>query len=450
MKQEALIDLGKRVVAQATQAGVDAAEAVVRESEHLSVKVRLGSTELVEQAGSQSIGLRVFREHRSASSVTSDLTSAGLDFLVESAVTLSRLNEKDPYSEPSKAKVAPSNATLDLFDSRVGEINVEEALDRAQRAEAAALQVDSQVAKSEGATFTRVRSASALILSTGFEGTHAGTYASLSVAPVATGADGVNQRASAWTASRHLSNLRAAEAVGQEAGQKALAKLGARKVSSRECPVVFAPDAGRALISAFLGCALGSAVWRRSTYLADREGTRVASDLITLVDDPLLTQGMGSRPFDGEGMTSQKNVVVERGVLKTFLLDSYSARKLGRVSTASASRSGGGGVFPSSSNCVMKKGAMTCDELIASTASGLYVNDLMGFGFNAVTGDFSRGAAGYLIENGKLSHPVAEVTISLNFDDLWQRVDAVANDLDQRSSVVVPTFRVSSMTVAGS
>jgi PmbA protein len=184
--------------------------------------------------------------------------------------------------------------------------------------------------------------------------------------------------------------------------------------------------------------------------LVDRENTRVASDLVDVVDDPLLPRAPGSRAFDGEGLLSRRNIVVEGGVLKTYLTDTYSARKLGVRSTASASRSPSGGISPSASNLVLKAGSQSRDDLVADTKHGLYVTSMMGFGFNAVTGDFSRGASGFLIKDGELTHPVSEVTISLNLDQLLQRINAVASDLDHRTAIASPTFRVSSMTLAGS
>jgi PmbA protein len=190
--------------------------------------------------------------------------------------------------------------------------------------------------------------------------------------------------------------------------------------------------------------------WRKSSYLVGREGTRVASDLITVVDDPLIPRAPGSRPFDGEGLPARRNVVVEKGILQTYLCDSYSGRKLGHALTGSASRGGGGGVGASTSNFILLPTTTKAADILASTPRGLYVTEMMGFGFNAVTGDFSRGASGFWIEDGKLTHPVSEVTISLNVDQLWQHIDAVGDDLDLRSSTAAPTLRVSGMTIAGS
>jgi PmbA protein len=213
--------------------------------------------------------------------------------------------------------------------------------------------------------------------------------------------------------------------------------------------VVFDPDAARSILGLVAGVIMGGSIWRKSSYLIGRENTQVASPLVTIVDDPLIPKAPGSRPFDGEGLSSRRNVVIEEGVLKTYLCDSYSGRKLGRASTASASRGSSGGVGEGTSNFILQPGTATNAEIVADTKSGLYVTEMMGFGFNAVTGDFSRGASGFWIENGKLTHPVSEVTISLNLDDLLKRIDAIGSDLDLRTSTASPTLRISQMTIAG-
>jgi PmbA protein len=197
------------------------------------------------------------------------------------------------------------------------------------------------------------------------------------------------------------------------------------------------------------GCVMGSAIWRKSSYLVGREGTPVASPLVTIVDNPLLKRATGSRPYDGEGLASRKNVVVDKGVLQTFLCDSYSARKLGRKSTGNAARGGSAGVSCSTTNFILEPGSDTNEAIVKGTKQGLYVTEMMGFGFNAVTGDFSRGASGFWIENGELAYPVSETTISLNVDELWKRIDALGSDLDLRTATAAPTIRVGKMTVAG-
>jgi PmbA protein len=268
------------------------------------------------------------------------------------------------------------------------------------------------------------------------------------VEPICDDAEGKKRNGVYWTASRFFSRLMAPEAVGEEAARRTAAKVGAKKIATCQVPVIFAPEAARGLVGQFVGVMSGGAVWRRSTYLASREGTPVASPLVEIVDDPLLPRGPGSRPFDGEGLATRTQVLVDRGVLKTFLCDTYAARKLGRQSTASAGRAVGGGPHVTTSNVILRPGKVSPVSL-EDVERGLYVTDLMGFGFNAVTGDYSQGAQGFWIENGRRVHPVTEITVSANFDDLWKNVDGLADDLDTRSSVQVPTLRVAKMTVAG-
>lgn len=449
---DALIDLGEKVVARARAAGVDVAEATVSEGAHLSAKVRLGEPELVEEAGSRSIGMRVMRGQQVAVTSTSDLSEAGIARFIEDALELASLSQPDPHAGPPAPEALSrreAHPDLDLFDGSVEDIDAACALAMARAAESAALGSDPRLTNSEGATVTRHAGASALVTSGGFRGGMRGTYASIVVNPVADDADGKKRSGYHWSARRHLALLDAPAAVGLEAARRTLAKLGSRKLDTQEVAVVFDPDAGRSILGLLAGCVTGGSVWRKASYLADRLGERVASEAVTIVDDPLIARAPGSRPFDGEGLLSRRNLVIERGVLRAFLLDTYSGRKLHQPSTASASRNSGGGVGASTSNFFLRPGELTPEALLRSTERALYVTDMMGFGFNAVTGDFSRGAAGFWIEHGERIFPVSEVTISLNLDELLKRIDAVANDQDFKTSLSTPTFRVSAMTVAG-
>lgn len=450
-REERLVSLARGVVKSALGRGADVAEASARGGFELSVKVRLGKAEMVEEAGHHSISLRVIRGGRVAITSTSDLSPAGIERCVEDALDLAELSEPDPFAGPADAAELgqPPFADLDLFDPNVATIGGDEALAKAVAGEAAALAFDKRIELSEGATFSRSDSMGALVLSSGFEGVQRGSYASLSVVPVASDEGGKKRRGYYWTGSRHANLLEDAASVGEEAARRTLAKLGARKVPTTEAPIVFDPDVARSLVGSFAGCIMGGSIWRKSSYLLDREGTAVASPLVTMTDDPLIPRGPGSRAYDGEGLLSRKNVVVEAGVLRTFLLDCYSARKLGRKSTASAGR-GGGSVGPSTSNFVLAAGSTPPEAILASTARGLYVTELMGFGFNPVTGDFSRGASGFWIEDGKLAFPVSEVTISSTLDAMLKGIDAVGTDIDLRTSTAAPTLRVATMTISGS
>ncbi len=447
-----LLEIAGDVVARARAGGADVAEAVARSGSDLSTKVRLGEPELVEEASHRGVGMRVIRDQRVAMTSTSDLSPRGLQRFVADALELLDVAQPDPFAGPADPALyaKPPYPALDLYDPSGGEITAAQAIALAKRGEAAAREADPRITNSEGGSFGRTANAFGIVLSSGFTGGYATSYASMSVVPVADDEGGKKRRGFYWSAKRHLAELLSPEEIGKEAARRTLRKLGARKVPTCEAPVIFDPDAARSILGLFASSVMGSSIWRKSSYLLGREGTRVASDLVTIVDDPLIVRGPGSRPFDGEGLPARTNLVVEAGVLKTFLCDSYSARKLGRASTGNASRGGGGGVGPGTTNFVLRPTGEKAAEILKSTPSGLYVTEMMGFGFNPVTGDFSRGAAGFWIENGELAFPVSEVTISLNLDQLLQRIDAVGDDLDLRSSTASPTLRVSSMTIAGS
>jgi PmbA protein len=449
-EETALESLAASLVDRAMKAGADVAEAKANSGWELTVRVRLGEPELVQEAGHRGVALRVMKGGRVALTSTSDLTPSGLTRVVTDAMELVDLSETDPYAGPAEKELlsSPPYPDLDLYDASMESVDAGRALEIAAAGERAALGFDPRLTLSEGGSFSRVTGQSALALSSGFTGVTRGSYASLVVSPVVLDEGDKRRRGHYWTARRHLAELETPEAVGIEAARRTLRQLGPRKVATCEAPVVFSPDAARSIVGTFAGCIVGGSLWRKSSYLVEREGTRVASPLVTMTDDPLRLRGPGSRAFDGEGLRSRQNVVVESGVLRTFLLDSYSARKLGRESTASAAR-GGAAVSASTTNFVLGAGATTHDALVAKTERGLYVTDMMGFGFNALTGDFSRGASGFWIENGELTFPVSEVTISSNLDAMLIGIDEIADDLDFKTSTASPTFRVSSMTIAG-
>jgi PmbA protein len=439
----------EQMLSLAQKAGADAAEVLVRDGSELEVKIRLGEPELVKEAGSRALGLRVIKDQRAAVTYTSDFSDEGLARLARETVELAALAEPDPLGGlPDRERMARVVPELELWDDQVPGIDVREAIERAKRGEAAALASDKRVTNSEGAVFGRVMGAVAFATSAGFSGSYRGTNASLVVEPVCDDEGGKKRNGYYWTSSRYKSRLLDDEAVGLEAARRTVAKLGARKVATCEVPVIFSPEAARSVLGQLAGVVSGGAVWRKSSYLATREGSQVASSLITIVDDPLLPRAPGSRPFDSEGLATRTNVIVDQGVLKTFLCDTYAGRKLGRASTGSAGRGIGGSPHVTTSNFILRAGKTPARQL-EQVDRALYVTELMGFGFNAVTGDFSQGAGGFWIEKGERVHPVSEITISANFDDLWKGIDAIGDDPDTRSSVVSPSFRVSRMTIAG-
>ncbi len=447
-----LLELGDRILAMATKGGVTVAECMLRSGAELSARVRLEKPELVEEAAHRSAGLRVMKGKQVATTSTSDLTEGGIARFVADALELVELSQEDPFAGPADPSLlvdASKAPDLDLFDPKGGSVDAAQAIAIGKIAEKAARDFDPRISNSEGATFSRTAGGVAMVLSNGFRGAYKGSYQSLSVVPLAEDDGGKKRRGFHWTAKRFLDELEDPKKVGEEAARRTLRKLGAKSLSTCEVPVVFDPDAARSILGMLAGCIMGSSIWRKSSYLAEREGTEVASSLVTVVDDPLLPRAPGSRPYDGEGLASRKNLVVEKGVLRTFLCDSYSGRKLSRPSTGNASRGGSAGVSCSTTNFILQPGTDSNAAIVKGTKQGLYVTEMMGFGFNAVTGDFSRGASGFWIENGELAYPVSEVTISLNVDELWKRIDAVGSDLDLRTATAAPTIRVAKMTVAG-
>jgi PmbA protein len=449
--------LAERVAAMAIDAGADAAEVILGSGSERSVKVRKGQPELVHEAQSRGLGLRVFVDHRAAVTYTSDFAEAALRQFTRDAVELSRLSEPSPYNElPDRADLHPAAVPLpelDQWDEHAETLTAEFLLGLAKEAEAAALGFSPKIAHSDGASCDRSAGYMAFACADrqglGFAGASRGTGHSLAVEALCEDEGGKKRTASYWTAGNFFATLLDPAAVGREAARRALRKLGAQKIKTAELPVIFDPDAARALLRSVAGVVSAGAIYRKSSYLVGREGTQVASPLITVVDDPLLPRGPGSRPFDGDGLPVRKNVVIADGVLQTYLYDTYSARQLGRKSNGCAGRGVGGSPYVTTSNFILSPGAQDPAEILRGVDYGLFVTDMMGFGFNATTGDFSRGAAGFLIEKGEQTTAVSEVTISANFDEILKRIDALGNDLDRRSSTMAPTIRVSRMTIAG-
>jgi len=446
--------LAELAVELAKKAGADHVEALVRDGSELTAKVRLGEPELVQEAGSRALGLRVIRGARRATTYTSDLRRDALEALCRETVTLAELAEPDECALPPDPKLlATSLPELDLYDPAVAEVDAAWALKQAIAGEAAARKHDKRVTNSEGGTWSRVIGGTAFATSGGFSGGYRGSYASIVVEPLCdddSEPGNPKKRNGFWySSSRFLASLEPADQVGIEAARRTVATLGSRKVDTQECAIVFDPEVARAIVGTLFSVANGSAFWRKSTYLVGKEGELVASPLVTITDDPLIPRAPGSKPFDGDGLATRKNSVLDRGVLAPVLCDVYSANKLGRASTGSAGRGVGGSPGPTTTNLIMAKGAMTRADLLRQTPRGLYVTQLLGFGFNPVTGDFSRGAQGFWIEGGELTFPVSEVTIAANFDQILKRIDAVADDLELRSSTAAPTFRVSHMMLAG-
>jgi len=444
-----LRDVTRQLVERALAAGARAADAVAGESDALEVGVRLGEVEKLKRARERRAGLRVFVGDSTAIVSTADLTAAGLADLATDACALARATAPDPHAGlPDPADLATDLPDLDLYDAAVERTEPPAALDAARRGEAAARAASPEITNSEGAEFGCGGGQTAYASSLGFSGAFSGSSFSLVVVPVAT-RDGAMQRAHWYTANRKLGALDAPEEVGREAARRTLARLGATQTATCECPVVFDPETAASLLRTLAGAISGPSLYRRASFLLDRLGETIASPAVTVIDDPLMPSAFGSRPFDGEGVRSRRLEVVRAGVLASYLLDSYSARRLGRQSTGHAARSAGDAPSVAPTNFFLAPGPHTPEAIIASVDRGLYVTELIGFGINLVTGDYSRGAAGRWIENGELTHAVEEVTIAGNLLDMFRGIVMVGNDLRHRSAIASPTIKIERMTVAG-
>src|SRR5580658_9835865 len=398
------------VVALAVKAGASDAEAAAREGDEFSVNVRMGEVETLKESGSRGLGLRVFLGTRSGSATTSDLTADGIRQLVDGAMALAHVTEEDPFSglpEASEFGTAPGD--LHLYFDDVYSLSAEERIEWARRAEAAAMAADPRITNSDGGSFDAATGRKAMANSRGFVGSYRTSYAGVSAAPLATDANGKMQRDGWWSSARSFALLETPESVGAEAARRTLRRLGARRVPTQRVPIVFAPEVARSLIGSVFDAASGDSIWRSASFLAGKMGEQIATEKLTIIDDnamflPTGAGGFGSSPFDGEGLPSRRTVVVEGGVLRNYLLNTYSARKLGMKSTHNASRGLAGTPGIGAGNLYVVPGTLTPDQIIGDIPAGLYVTGLMGFGVNVVTGDYSRGATGLWIENGALTH----------------------------------------------
>jgi PmbA protein len=434
-----------RLIRAAKQAGADAADALIVESVSAGVSCRLGKLEDVERAESSDLGLRVFVGARVAFVSSSDVSERGLAELPERAVAMARLAPEDKFAGLApRERLAKTIPDLDIEDSH--EPSADALVDSARAIEAAAMAVKG-ITNSEGGSASYGRSAIALATSEGFFGRYAATSHSIAVSVLAGEGTGM-ERDDDHASARHLADLESTELVGRRAGERAVARMSPRKVKSQAVPVVFDPRAANGLVGHFAGAISGASIARGVSFLKDKMGELVFAPDITILDDPHRLRGLRSKPFDGEGVRNKRWALIENGVLKTWLLDCASAKQLGLQTTGHAARGTGGPPMPSATNLYMAPGTVTRDALIADIAAGFYVTELMGMGVNGVTGDYSRGATGFWIENGAVAYPVSEVTIAGNLKEMFRNL-VPANDLVFRYGVNAPTCRVEGMTVAG-
>jgi PmbA protein len=433
------------LIARARRSGADAADAVLFEGASISHAQRLGRIEKLERAEGFDLGLRVFIGKHQAIVSSNDRARDQLDALVERAIAMARTVPEDPYCGiAAPEQLATEFPELDMIDPV--EPAAETLIERAAAAEDAARAVKG-VSNSEGAEASWSRSRLVLVASNGFSGSYEGTGHGVSVAVLAGEGTGM-ERDYDYSSAIHASDLEDASAVGRRAGERAVKRLNARKVPTTKAPVVYDPRVAGSLLRHFLGAISGPSVARGTSFLRDKLGEKVFADGLTIIDDPHKKRGQRSKPFDGEGVKNRRRAIVEDGVLQTWLLDLASARQLGLTTTGHASRGTSGPPGPAPTNLWLAPGSVTAAELIEDIASGFYVAELMGMGVNGVTGDYSRGAAGFWIENGKLTYPVSELTIAGNLKDMFRRM-VVASDLKFKTGIDSPTVRIDGMTVAG-
>ena len=439
------LDLLGDLIARARAAGADAADAVLLAGTSLSVQVRLGQIEQLEGSEARDLGLRVFVGRQSAMVSSTAVDPAGFGLLAERAVAMARLVPEDPYGGLAETADGADPGDLDLDD--VGEPNASSLIERAKAAEAAALAVEG-VTNSEGAEAGFGRSEVVLVTSAGFAGRFVRSSHSLSATALA-GQGTAMQRDYDYSSTVHLEDLEAADLIGRLAGEKAVARLDPVRPKTGRFSVVFDPRVAASLLGHLAGAVNGAAVARGTSFLKEKMGQRLFAPGVAVIDDPTRRRGLRSRPWDGEGVRSRELAIVEDGILHSWLLDSRSARQLGMANTGNAGRGTSGPPAPGPTNLYMRAGTPTPDELMADIHEGIYVTELIGMGVNAITGDYSRGAAGFMIRDGRLAEAIAEITIAGTLQEIFANA-VPANDLHFRRGTDAPTIRVEGMTIAGS
>ncbi len=441
--QNVLSDL----IEEARKRGADEADAVLFESTSLGVSYRLGELEDIERSEGRDLGLRVFIGKGQAFVATTDMSPGARSELVERAVAMARHAPEDPYCGlADRDRLATgSMPALDLCDE--ADVNEETLIERARIAEDAARGVGG-ITNSEGSSAESGRTTIALVTSQGFSGGYSTTGHGVSVSVLAGEGTGM-ERDYEYSSARHAADLEESAELGRKAGERTVRRLNARSVKPCQVPVVYEPRVASSLLGHFAGAINGAGVARGTSFLKDAMASKVFASGVTIIDDPLRQRGLRSKPFDGEGVTTGRRSLIDDGSLTTWLLDSASARQLGLPTTGHASRGTSGPPSPSATNLYMEAGSCSPDELIADIESGFYVCELIGMGVNGVTGDYSRGASGFWIENGEIVYPVSGLTIAGNLKDMFLAI-TLADDLEFTRGINSPTVRVEGMTVAGS
>ncbi len=449
MSNPSLEDLAGSVIRQAKERGATDAECIISEGEEFSVSVRMKEVENLKEAGSRGAGVRVLIGQRTGSAYTSDLSRAGLEQMVGSAIELAAITTEDPHAGlPDEDELGSIDTDLQLYCDDVPALDTAFKIEQAKEAETTALELDARITNSEGASFDSNTGHHVFANSRGFLDSYRASRCSMSVIPVAK--DGDSMERDYWfTLSRSAAGLDAPSDVGRIAAERTLRRLNARKVDTQKVPVIFEPRVARSMLGHIFEAVSGESIYRKASFLTGKIGEKVASENLTVIDDGTIPGLFGSSPFDDEGIPTRRTVVIDKGVLKSYLLNTYTARKLGLKTTGNASRGIAGNAGVGYGNFFAEAGAQPPEEMIRGIDKGLYVTELIGFGVNVVTGDYSRGAVGLWIEKGEIAFPVAEVTIAGNLRDILTGIAALGSDLEFRGSVACPTLLIGEMMVSG-
>lgn len=444
-----LADLAAGIVKMAVASGAQDAECTVSEGEEFSANIRMRDVESLKEAGSRGAGLRVMIGRRAGSAYTSDLSREGLERMVKSAIEVAAIAGEDPHAGlPDPDELGRIDVDLGMYDGDVAQLEAPWKIEQARRAEAAAFSYDQRVQNSEGASFDTHLARRGFANSRGFAGEYRASHCSLSVVPVAK--EGESMERDYWfTLARGSKGLEDAEEVGRIAARRAVRRLGARRVETQKVPVIFDPRTARSLLGCVFEAANGESIYRHASFLAGKLGQKIASGNLTVIDDGTLPGLFGSQPFDDEGVPTRRTVIVENGILRNYLLNTYTARKLRMKTTGNASRGITGNASIGHGNLFIEKGSRSAEEIISGVKNGFYVTELMGFGVNIVTGDYSHGASGLWIRDGELAYPVSEVTIAGNLNQMLLDMEEIGSDLEFRGSTASPTIRIREMTVGG-
>ena len=449
MTQVDLEELASRVIKMAAEHGATDAECTIAESNDFSVNVRMREVETLTEAGSRGAGLRVLVGKHTGSSYTSDLTNEGLSFMVSSAMELAKITTEDPHAGlPDREELGTLKGDLKLYSDSVPGLLAPDKINWAKQAEAAALDFDPRISNSEGGSFDSHTGLQVFANSRGFLSSY--RYSSVSASAVPVAKEGDEMERDYWVSSaRDTAGLEKPQDIGRRAAERTIRRLGAKKVATQKVPIVFEPRVARSLLGDVFDAINGDAIYRHQSFLTGKLGEKIASEKVTVIDDGTIPGLFGTSPFDDEGVPSRRTVVIERGVLKNYLLNTYTARKLGMKTTGNAARGITGNPGISHGNFYLEAGDQTSAEIIRSIPQGFYITELIGSGVNVVTGDYSRGAVGVWIENGELTYPVAEVTIAGTLQEMLMGIVAIGSDLEFRGSTASPTIVIGEMTVSG-